>query len=632
MSQLLTIVNEKDGDDFVSIQPLSNPSSNSNGDQDTATKDDNKDASSSATTATSSGNSLVQYTCQQFEAAYHCAPSFVARAPGRVNIIGEHIDYNGFGVLPMALQQSVFVATSAEKRTNNTMEEEDTMIQVEIRGTSPKAEPRSYQYKVDTLLSNSTTSTEPPFDASDRDWSHYVLCAFFGVIEALTKEQPLLQQFFQETQTIQLLIHGTVPQGAGVSSSSALVVASALAFLTLLAHESNQPPQPAAAASSLSLLSIMTKTKIASTCARCERWVGTEGGGMDQAISLFATAMRGRYIQFNPTFCHKAIPLPASCSWVVCHSLQESHKRQDAATLFNKRVVECKIGCYWLAKSIKNKNSGGCRRPTSLWELVIQQSGQLSLVDLEELVQKHIPAEITRQELISVVLGDDTPILHPGESMEQLLANELELKSKAGLQVLQVAESYCIRNRLLHVLSETRRVQEFVTMSCGEQSPFLQKKKYKIQSTAEAARRIQDLVMICSGEKSSSTQKSHSKRTAAEAAENNNSNQVKALGDLMCQSHDSCSKLYDCSSPQVDRLQQICMQAPGALGARMTGAGWGGCVISLVETSHVNAFCDHVRTKYYATLPAEAIGGRAEPEYLFVTTPSAGSNVYDVRK
>lgn len=40
-----------------------------------------------------------------FEAKYGFAPSFVARAPGRVNLIGEHVDYSGYAVLPMAIEQ-----------------------------------------------------------------------------------------------------------------------------------------------------------------------------------------------------------------------------------------------------------------------------------------------------------------------------------------------------------------------------------------------------------------------------------------------------------------------------------------------------------------------------------------------
>ena len=47
---------------------------------------------------------------QQFKQLYHCDADFIARAPGRVNIIGEHIDYEGYGVLPAAIEKDCLIA------------------------------------------------------------------------------------------------------------------------------------------------------------------------------------------------------------------------------------------------------------------------------------------------------------------------------------------------------------------------------------------------------------------------------------------------------------------------------------------------------------------------------------------
>ena len=58
-----------------------------------------------------------------------------------------------------------------------------------------------------------------------------------------------------------------------------------------------------------------------------------------------------------------------------------------------------------------------------------------------------------------------------------------------------------------------------------------------------------------------------------------NDKSLNRLGKLMFDSHESCSKLYQCSHPQLDQLVEL-SRKHGALGARLTGAGWGGCIVA----------------------------------------------------
>ena len=64
---------------------------------------------------------------RRFQEKYGCEPDFVARAPGRVNIIGEHIDYEGYGVLPAAIEKDILIACKRVKTTtieiSNSIEE-----------------------------------------------------------------------------------------------------------------------------------------------------------------------------------------------------------------------------------------------------------------------------------------------------------------------------------------------------------------------------------------------------------------------------------------------------------------------------------------------------------------------------
>lgn len=98
-------------------------------------------------------------------------------------------------------------------------------------------------------------------------WFNYVLCAIKGIAEEGGMEGPLTG--------LDMMVSGNIPPSSGLSSSSALVCAAALAVSH--AHDL-----------------LLSKETLAEICASCERHVGTQGGGMDQAISFLGTS--GLYI------------------------------------------------------------------------------------------------------------------------------------------------------------------------------------------------------------------------------------------------------------------------------------------------------------------------------------------------
>lgn len=121
-----------------------------------------------------------------------------------------------------------------------------------------------------------------------------------------------------------MLVGGNLPAACGVSSSSALVIASALVAAVAWDVKTS-------------------RVALAEACARAERYVGTEGGGMDQAISLLAEAGAAKLVEFNPLKT-TSVKLPPGAIFVVCNSMITMEKAATAE--FNTRVVECRLACH----------------------------------------------------------------------------------------------------------------------------------------------------------------------------------------------------------------------------------------------------------------------------------------------
>lgn len=194
-----------------------------------------------------------------FERTYGYAPAGVWSAPGRVNIIGEHVDYNGGAVLPIALPHRTYVAFSA--RTHS--------IRV-VSGLEPEA------------WAGSLEEVRPHDDETGGvdSWAAYVA----GVAWALAQEDIPVTGF-------DAAVESCVPYGAGLSSSAALECATALAIAeTSLAHWPRWPgPDPGTESGRIAL---------ARACIRAENEIaGANTGGMDQHASLLAVA--GHALHFD---------------------------------------------------------------------------------------------------------------------------------------------------------------------------------------------------------------------------------------------------------------------------------------------------------------------------------------------
>lgn len=217
----------------------------------------------------------------------------IGRAPGRVNLIGEHTDYNDGFVFPMALDFRIMAAA----RLRN-----DSIVKIYSADYDECVE---FSLKVPIKFDN------------DKKWSNYPRGVLF-----------VLQSAGFELQGMEIAFEGNVPQGAGLSSSAAIEVATAIVIQNLL----NLDIEP---------------TKLVRFCQEAEnKFVGMNCGIMDQFISMMGKKDRALFLDCR-TLEYKHVPLELGnyriviCKSGVKHSLVDSE--------YNKRRQECENGVEMLS-------------------------------------------------------------------------------------------------------------------------------------------------------------------------------------------------------------------------------------------------------------------------------------------
>ncbi|KAM8804534.1 N-acetylgalactosamine kinase isoform 1-T2 [Eudromia elegans] len=349
-------------------------------------------------------------------------------------------------------------------------------------------------------------------------WHNYFLCGLKGIQEHFGLNNPT---------GMNCLLDGTIPPSSGLSSSSALVCCAGL--VTLRANGKT-----------------LSKVELAEICTKSERYIGTEGGGMDQSISLLAEEGTAKLIEFSPLRATD-VRLPSGAAFVIANSCVEMNKA--ATSYYNIRVVECR-----LATKLISKSKG------------LDWKKMLKLQDVQ------VRLGVSLEEMLTIVEEVFHPEPYSTEEICKCLGiSQEELRTQILSQNTQDVSTFKLYQRAKHVYSEAARVLEFK----------------KICDEAPA-------------------------------------NAIQLLGELMNQSYISCKEMYECSCPELDRLVDICLQY-GAIGSRLTGAGWGGCTVSMVPTDKLDNFLKNVEKAYYQpNIQKLAL----EHNSLFATKPGRGALVF----
>ena len=436
---------------------------------------------------------------------------YIAHAPGRVNLIGEHIDYNGFGVMPMSVDKEIefcFVPSN------------DSTVTVY---DAVKCGEKIFQISGDI----------DPYEMGD--WGNYIKApcqALFKWAEERYEDKIPLKGF-------KAVMIGDIPPAAGLSSSSAIVVCAGVivSFVNRLRID---------------------KSEFADLMARGEQYVGTMGGGMDQTASVFGHSKGPIRIMFKPIRVNQII-MPQGYSFIIANSLRKAKKSGEARYNFNNRSITCKFGLAILKNLIKNEYPDAVLSP--------------SLRRLQKLIGwDNMPKFFNQIPTGGMKLAEISNL--SDISIDDLREKYLRLGEFEYLPT--PPEGFKIHDRLLHVFNEAKRVSD----------------------TKNA--------ML--------------------------SNDMDTVAKLMDESHVSCRDLYEISTPEVEKLIS-CLKSAGTLGSRITGAGWGGCTVSLVRSEDADRIINEVWQSYYLDYAKDAKDLSPVPEskdkstVIFSCIPAEGAGV-----
>lgn len=248
-------------------------------------------------------------------------PDFISRSPGRVNLIGEHIDYSDFSVLPLAIDPDMLIAVKVlanDKNPSITLKNID--------------KDKFAQRKFDLPLDGSILT----IDSSVSDWSNYFKCGLLVAQSFLKKLNP---DKFNNNPLVGLKVfcQGNVPVGSGLSSSAAFICSVTLAIIT----------------ANMGLDFRLSKVDLIKITVIAEHYIGVNNGGMDQATSICGEEDHALFVQFKPNLNAKPFKFPilpnTEIQFLIANTLVVANKFESGPVNYNLRVVEVIVAANVLA-------------------------------------------------------------------------------------------------------------------------------------------------------------------------------------------------------------------------------------------------------------------------------------------
>ncbi|MDI9471010.1 MAG: NTP transferase domain-containing protein [Bacillota bacterium] len=477
-------------------------------------------------------------------------PVVIARAPGRINLMGRHIEHRGGSTNVMSIDREVLVAASPR--------DDDRVV---IRNLDPAFPERDFAILEEIALYDTenwvsfieSEAIQRLVTDSRGDWVNYVRA---GVLRLqLERPQRLLQG-------MDMLFTGNVPMAAGLSSSSAIVVAAMEAAVALNRLE-------------------VSVSDFITLAGEGEWFVGSRGGSGDHAAMKASRAGNVTHMDFFPFRVGPSYPFDERYRMLIVDSRIQAKKSAGARDLFNQQVAAYEFGLMLVRERFPVYRD----RLEHLRDLNALHLG-VSPERIYEILLE-LPEYITTTEVFEAL----PPELHP--RIRQIVATHRDPGRRQ------------LRSVVLYGLAECARADLAIELIAAGDYPALG----RMMTLSHDGDRV-------------------ARNGVPWQAPADDATLLGLIADLRSQDPvrvaaaqiDRQPGAYACSTPEIDALVDDCLRQPGVLGAQLSGAGLGGCILVLVERTAADPLIRHLDSAYYAANGLEP-GAR-------VVVPTAGSGIF----
>ncbi|MBI4550883.1 MAG: hypothetical protein HY710_01310 [Candidatus Latescibacteria bacterium] len=453
----------------------------------------------------------------------------LVRAPARLNLKGVHVDHRGGYVNYLTIDREIAMAVSPR--------EDDTVVLHDLE--SDRFGPRAFRIGDDLPAGarGRWLSYIEQVRPVPGDWANYVKAAVLRLQDHYA-DRPL--------RGMNLLVAGNIPLAAGLSSSSALVVAACEGCLWVNG------------------LTLSNEQK-ALLCGEGEWYIGTRGGAGDHAAMIFGRRDHLIRLRFFPLTV-EPVAFPSGYRVVVCNSLRQAHKADGAKSTFNERVATYEIGMLLLRQAFPDLAG----RLTHLRDINAEQLG-LDEADVYRMVAA-LPERVTRADLLQRLPAHR-------ETLERLFNTHRE-----------PLDGYRVRAVCLFGLAECERSRMYAdVLTRGEMETV-----GRLMELSHDGDRV--VTFDGNGRPRPWGHPVTDAYLRSLVADAQSRDPVRTQRARLWQQAGG----YGCSCEELDQLVDIAKTVPGVVGAGLTGAGLGGCVLALVQDGFTDALIEAVTARYYA--------------------------------